>query len=516
LHILASQDRGVHRIATRTHKIQLITYVDRFAGGGIADLEAQLVGPLRGVFGGVHLLPFYDPIDGSDAGFDPIDHTRVDPRLGAWSDVAALARHTAVMADVIVNHMSDRSPQCLDFFRSGSASAHAGLFLTRERVFPAGAAAADLAKIYRPRPGLPFRDVTLATGEHVTLWTTFTPEQIDIDVTHAEGRAYLERILTTLAENGVAMVRLDAVGYAIKKPGTSCFMLPETFEFIDRFAARARELRIEVLVEVHSYYRRQIEIATRVDWVYDFALPPLVLHAFSFATSRPLKEWIRMRPANAITVLDTHDGIGIIDIAADPADREARPGLVPPEELDRLVESIHERSAGASRRATGAAASNLDLYQVNCTFFDAMGRDERRYLLARAIQFFLPGIPQVYYVGLLAGVNDMDLLARSGVGRDINRHRFTRAELAAALGRPVVLDLLALIRLRNVHPAFAGSFELLESDDSTLALRWYNGAESAQLRVDLGSARYEVSYTSSGALKHFTFQSASPQANYAI
>ncbi len=516
MHILTLPHRGVHRIDTRTNKVQLITYVDRFGGGGIAELGAALEGPLRGAFGGVHLLPFYDPIDGSDAGFDPIDHTRVDPRLGAWSDVAALSRQVSVMADVIVNHMSDRSPQYLDFFRLGSGSAYAGLFLTRERVFPDGVDPADLRKIYRPRPGLPFREVALANGERVTLWTTFTPEQIDIDVAHPEGRAYLERILTALAGNGVGMVRLDAVGYAIKKKGTSCFMLPETFEFIDRFAAHARELGIEVLVEVHSHYLRQIEIATRVDWVYDFALPPLVLHAFSFATARRLKDWIRMRPANAITVLDTHDGIGIVDVAADPADREARPGLVPPGEIDRLVHSIHDRSGGESRLATGAAASNLDLYQVNCTFFDAMGGDERRYLLARAIQFFLPGIPQVYYVGLLAGRNDMELLSRSGVGRDINRHHYTPCEIGAALAQPVVKDLLALIRLRGAHPAFAGSFEMLDSDDTTLALRWRKEAEWALLRVHLGSARYKVSYTSSGAVEHFTFQSAPPQPNYPV
>jgi sucrose phosphorylase len=168
------------------------------------------------------------------------------------------------------------------------------------------------------------------------------------------------------------------------------------------------------------------------------------------------------------------------------------------------------------RPATGAAASNLDLYQVNCTFFDAMGGDERRYLLARAIQFFLPGIPQVYYVGLLAGRNDMQLLSRSGVGRDINRHHYTPGEIGDALARPVVNDLLALIRLRNLHPAFTGSFELLESDDSTLSLRWRKEADCAELHVHLGSARYEVSYTSSGVLKPFTFQSAPPQANYAV
>jgi sucrose phosphorylase len=171
-------------------------------------------------------------------------------------------------------------------------------------------------------------------------------------------------------------------------------MLPETFEFIGALAARARRHGLEVLVEVHSHYEQQIDIARRVDWVYDFALPPLVLHAFSRGTTSALKRWIALRPRNALTVLDTHDGIGVIDIAAEHGGA-GRPGLVADDELDRLVEDIHVSSRGESARATGAAASNLDLYQVNCTFYDARGRDDRKYLLARAIQFFLPGVPQV-------------------------------------------------------------------------------------------------------------------------
>jgi sucrose phosphorylase len=235
-------------------------------------------------------------------------------------------------------------------------------------------------------------------------------------------------------------------------------------------AAGAGALGIEVLVEVHAYFRRQIEIASHVDWVYDFALPPLVLHAFAFGTAEYLKNWIRIRPNNAVTVLDTHDGIGIVDIGADPADRAGHPGLVPPEQIDALVEHIHDASGGQSRLATGVAASNLDLYQVNCTFFDAMARDERRYLLARAIQFFLRGIPQVYYVGLLAGHNDLRLLEKTGVGRDINRHYYGRTELEAQLTRPVVNDLISLIRLRNDHPAFSGAFSLQESHAATIAM----------------------------------------------
>ena len=502
------------------NKTQLIAYVDRFGGGGIADLHALLNAAFEDVFGAVHLLPFYDPIDGADAGFDPSDHTRVDPRLGGWGDVQALARDFGVMADVIVNHISDRSPQFSDYAQLGSRSEFAGLFLTRETVFPDGATAADLAAIYRPRPGSPFIDATVGGGaagaaatpggERVTLWATFTPHQLDIDVRHPAGKAYLGKVLTTLARNGVSMIRLDAVGYAIKKPGTSCFMLPETFEFIREVAAEGRALGVEVLVEVHSYYGRQIEIAALVDWVYDFALPPLVLHAFAFGTAQYLKNWIRIRPNNAVTVLDTHDGIGIVDIGADPADRAGHPGLVPPQEIDQLVERIHTASRGQSRQATGAAASNLDLYQVNCTFFDAMGRDERRYLLARAIQFFLPGIPQVYYVGLLAGGNDMELLARTGVGRDINRHHYGRPEIEAELRRPVVRDLMALCRLRNDHPAFSGQFSLLDGVATELRLRWTAGAHWAELAVHLDGAQYEITHSGHGGRLVFESAPAAP------
>jgi sucrose phosphorylase len=481
------------------NQVELITYVDRLSGGGFAALTELLRGPLRGLFGGVHVLPFFEPIDGADAGFDPIDHTRVDPRLGHWRDVAALAAgaNVSVMADLIANHISRDSPQFHDYHVNGSASRYAGLFLTREGVFPHGARAEDLRAIYRPRPGLPFSDVTLGTGERRALWTTFTPSQIDIDVTHPRGREYLDDILRTFAANGVHRVRLDAVGYAIKKAGTSCFMIPETYGFIADLARRVHELGMEVLVEIHAHYRRQIEIAARVDWVYDFALPPLVLHAFALRTARALKAWLRVRPSNALTVLDTHDGIGIVDIGAD-RDDPTLAGLVPAHELERLVETIHANSGGTSRLATGAAASNLDLYQVNCTFYDALARNDRDYLLARALQFFVPGIPQVYYVGLLAGENDLELLARTGVGRDINRHYYGRDEVLAQLRRPVVANLCALIRLRNTHPAFGGAFSLEESADEELVLRWRNGAELAELRIDFASGDHRLAISDRG------------------
>jgi sucrose phosphorylase len=479
------------------NQVQLITYVDRLAGT-LRGLHELLRGPFAGLFGTVHLLPFFYPIDGADAGFDPIDHTMVDPRLGDWKDVCALADHVDVMADVIVNHISSRSEPFQDFLSLGEESPNTGMFLTFDRVFPHGASERDLLAIYRPRPGLPFSPVTLADGTRRILWTTFTAEQIDIDVGHPAGLAYLDSILQTLSANGVRIIRLDAVGYAIKKAGHSCFMMPETFDFIRAFSTRAKRLGLEVLVEIHAYFRRQIEIAEHVDWVYDFAMPPLVLHALFFKKANHLRQWLRVRPVNCLTVLDTHDGIGIIDVGADPAAPAARPGLLPADELAHIVDRIHINSQGHSRRATGAAASNLDLYQVNCTFFDALGRSEPLYLIARAIQLFVPGIPQIYYVGLLAGHNDMDLLARTGVGRDINRHYYTLEEIDHALARPVVARLMELIRLRNTHPAFGGEFRLCDTPDEILQLEWIAGAQFARLRADLVNQSCRIEFSRGG------------------
>jgi len=478
--------------------VQLIAYADRF-GGSLAALREILGGPLAGLFGGVHILPFFTLFDGVDAGFDPVDHTEVDTRLGSWDDLRALAREYVLMVDLIVNHVSPDCAEFRDVLAHGDASPHAGMFLTMSDVYPCGADEAELVGIYRPRPGLPFTAITLGQRRRL-VWTTFTSQQVDLNLTNPAGRAYLDRVLTTLAEGGVSMVRLDAVGYAIKTAGTSSFMTAYTLAFIDELTARARELGVQVLVEIHAHFERQIAIGVAVDRVYDFALPPLLLHSLYTGDAAPLRRWLGVRPANAVTVLDTHDGIGVIDVGPDQMG-EGRPGLLTPAQVHALVEGIHEHSGGQSLQATGWAATNVDVYQVNCTYYDALGRDDASYLLARAVQFFTPGIPQVYYVGLLAGGNDMDLLARSGVGRDINRHHYTRSEIDRDLTRPVVVALVGLIRHRNTHPAFAGTCAVGGQDDR-IRLTWTDGAHTTSLDVSFGSGRATLTWTGPGGQLH--------------
>lgn len=482
-------------------KIQLITYVDRLGAGNIGELRLLFQNELKGLFGGVHILPFFFPINGEDAGFDPIDHLTVDPSLGDWDDIRQLSQHIEIMSDMIVNHVSSKSKPFKDYLQKGEDSEYASLFLNFEKVFPKGATQEELLKIYRPRPGFPFTTFKFDDGTEKLIWTTFTSNQIDIDVKSSQGEKYLNDILGTFQQAGIKMIRLDAAGYAVKLKGSSCFMIDETFDFISSLTSKARKLGIEVLVEIHSYYKTQIEIAKKVDYVYDFALPVLVLDTLFNRNADNLKNWLEISPRNAFTVLDTHDGIGIVDVASE----KDNPGLIDDKTLNIIVEQIHQNSNKQSLKATGAAASNLDLYQVNCTYYDALGRNDNAYLIARAIQFFVPGIPQVYYVGLLAGENDMELLSKTNIGRDINRHYYTKEELTAHLQKPVVQKLRQIMMLRNNHQAFNGEFTLMKTTSDNLTIKWNKDKEWVLLSIDLKKMKMDIEFSLFRGESNITF-----------
>ena len=204
-----------------------------------------------------------------------------------------------------------------------------------------------------------------------------------------------------------------------------------------------------------------------------------------------------------MTVLDTHDGIGVIDVGADA---NGNPGLLSPAEIDNLVETIHQRSRGQSKQATGAAANNLDLYQVNCTFLDALGGRETEYLIARALQFFAPGIPQVYYVGLLGGTNDMELLARTGCRarhQPALLHRLRKSKPHS--GVPLVQKQIELIRLRNTHPAFAGEFQVDVPAENQIEIKWRLQEHWIKLHADLSVPSASITGT---GIHHITIPDA--------
>lgn len=474
------------------NQVQLITYVDRFGKGNFSEFHSFLKEKLQHYFdGGIHLLPFFSPIDGADAGYDPINHKIVDHRLGGWSDIKALSRDYDLVIDLIVNHISDQSTEFLDVNENGKDSQYFDLFLTKDKVFLNGATAQEISKIYRPRPNSPFTLRKLQNGESYEFWTTFSENQIDINVESEGGKQYLESIVKTFAEAGIKMIRLDAIGYCIKRAGTSCFMLDENMDFIEELTALVHSYGIEVLAEIHSHYETQLEIAKRVDYVYDFALPPLILYTIFSKNVIRLKQWLAVSPRNCLTVLDTHDGIGVVDVAS----FQGKSGMLSDNEIENLVETIHKNSQESSKKATGNAASNLDIYQVNCSFYEALGKQDHLYLIARSIQFFCPGIPQIYYGGLLAAENDMELLEKTKVGRDINRPYFDFDEIEKMLEKPIVQKLLKLIKFRNTHTSFDGKFYMMKGEEGHLNMRWKNDKHWAELDIDLETKEMSITFS---------------------
>jgi sucrose phosphorylase len=287
------------------------------------------------------------------------------------------------------------------------------------------------------------------------------------------------------SHRGIRTVRLDAAGYATKKPGTRFFFEePEIAELFDRCKTIVKPFSVEILPEIHEHHSYQKRLSSWDMPVYDFALPMLLLHALYSGDSTPLARWLETCPRNSVTTLDTHDGIGVVDVA----------DLLSEEQIDFTVKALYEKGSNVNRRYSSSAFGNLDLYQVNCTYFSAVGEDDDSYIAARAVQFFAPGIPQVYYVGLLAGANDIDLVERTRQGRDINRRGYSIEEAEAELQRPVVKRLLRLMEFRNSHPAFESNEVRIvdEMDCQILRISRTTNDYVAELNVDFSSRKAEI------------------------
>jgi sucrose phosphorylase len=478
--VTASQPvRPVPSIAPRP---QLLTYPDSL-GGDLAALCRLLEGPLAGAFRGVHVLPPF-PSSG-DRGFAPLTYTEIDPRFGSWNDLEAISTGHDVLVDLMINHISRRSAEFRDFERRGRASPSADLFITLDKVWPGGVPrAGDVARIFLRKPNAPFSTVTIEeTGARETVWTTFGTaewsEQIDLDVTSAATRRLIRSWLEFFAAHGVSIVRLDAVGYVIKEPGTSCFMVePGIWEFLAWISDVAASVGLAVLPEVHDRYPTHERLAAHGFWTYDFVLPGLVLDAFRTGRAGLLADHLARSPDRQVTTLDSHDGIPV---------RPDLDGILEPDAMRELAAGIRDAGGNINRILSTTHAGDVDVHQLNCTYFSALGGDDERYLAARAIQLFAKGVPQIYYVGLLAGENDLEAVKRTGEGRAVNRHDYSPNEIDRALARPVVRRLLELIRLRNIHPAFDGSLDVTTDGASGLSMTWRAGERTCRLTVDVAT-----------------------------
>jgi sucrose phosphorylase len=466
---------------------QLLTYPDSL-GGTIGAIRELLLGPLAGLFHGVHILPPFPST--ADRGFAPVTYDTIDPRFGTWNDIAALATTHDVLLDVMVNHISRQSPEFRDFQRRGRRSPYADLFVTVDKIWPDGdPPAGDLAKIHLRKPDSPFSTIRISeTGATELVWTSFGTtewsEQVDLDINSEGARRLITTWLHTLAGHGVRIVRLDAVGYVTKRAGSACFMVePEIYEFLDWIEAVAFGLGVVLLPEVHDRYETHQRLADRGHWTYDFVLPALLLDALHSGRAATLAGHLDRSPTQQFTTLDCHDGIPVLP------DLE---GLLPVAALRALAERTVSGGGNITHIISTVESADLDVHQLNCTYYSALGSDDDRYLAARAIQLFAPGVPQVYYVGLLAGQNDHAAVARTGEGRAINRHDYTLAEIDRQLQRPVVQRLTELIALRNTHPAFDGSLSVELASDSALRMAWTHDEATCTLTVDLATARLDI------------------------
>jgi sucrose 6(F)-phosphate phosphorylase len=460
-----------------------MTYPDSL-GGDLEALNDLLRGPLDGLFSGVHILPPF-PSSG-DRGFAPVTYEEIDPRFGTWADIERLAERQDVLLDLMINHISRQSAEFEDFARHGRRSPSADLFITIDKVWPDGEPpASDVARIFLRKPDAPFSTITIQdSGQQERIWTSFGTddwsEQIDLDVTSQATRDLVAGWLGSFAAHGVRIVRLDAVGYVIKKAGTSCFMVePEIHGFLDWIIDVAEGFGLTVLPEVHDRYATHEALAERGYWTYDFVLPGLLLHALETGTAARLCDHLSRSPDRQFTMLDCHDGIPV---------QPDLDGILGAEEMLWLADLVQQRGGNVNRILSESHADDgVDVHQLNCTYYSALDRDDDRYVAARAIQLFARGVPQIYYVGLLAGENDHLAVSETGEGRAINRHDYSTAEVQAAVGRPVVQRVLDLIRLRNSHPAFKGSLEVVSESPASLRMTWRRDDASCELSVDLAS-----------------------------
>jgi len=479
---------------TLRNQCQLITYPDSL-GNNIADLHFVLKKYLRGALGGVHVLPFYP--SSADRGFAPKTYEEVDPQFGNWSDMDRLGEDYDVLVDFMVNHISAQSIYFLDFLKRKDESPYADMFLRYRNLSTSGELSADdLKKIYTRKPRPPYLEVTFADGTKEKVWCTFDYEQIDLDVLSKGGRDFIRSQMIKLARHHIKMIRCDAFGYTVKKLGTNCFYVePETSQLLRDLDAFVSPFGCELLPEIHEHHSIQLKLSAQGFWVYDFALPVLVLQALYDGSGKNLRHWLKICPRKQLTTLDTHDGLPVVDVV----------DLMTTEEIERTRDNLYSRGANVQKRYSTSEYQNLDIYQINCTYYSALGDNDDAYITARAIQFFAPGIPQVYYVGLLAGRNDIERVERTKVGREINRHNYSIEEIADEVCRPVVRRLIELMRFRNEHSAFGGDMAVLNlEDDSILCIRWTatNGA-FAELTANLKTYRCEICHSEGQAEAYF-------------
>jgi sucrose phosphorylase len=474
----------------------LITY-----GNSIQDkahkpldlLHDFLARNLKGVVNGVHILPFF-PFT-SDDGFAVTDYRSVNPQLGDWEDITRIATDFHLMSDLVLNHVSSQGEWFNNYLQGKSP---------HDRFFFEASPQDDLSLVVRPRTTPLLRQVDTSDGQrHV--WCTFSHDQVDLDFRNPEVLIEMLRIIRLHIDKGVRILRLDAVAFLWKQVGTNCIHLPQTHAIVQlmRLLCDYTAETVVLLTETNvpraenlSYFGNRNEAHA----VYNFPLPPLILHAMQSGTSRYLHRWqAAMPPAQLgcayLNFTASHDGIGMR-----PAE-----GVLPPEEKHRMIETVRELGGLVSMRALPDGGE--EPYELNCGFFEATratfkGEDQfhlARFICSQTIVMSLEGIPAFYIHSLLATPNDHQSVKRRGMNRAINRHHWHYPDLLARLADPgsvqarVLSEMSRRLKLRTHQPAFhpnATQFTLT-LDDRVFGL-WRQSLDRTQSIFALHNVSDEV------------------------
>ncbi|MCS6883183.1 MAG: alpha-amylase family glycosyl hydrolase [Oscillochloridaceae bacterium] len=494
----------------------LITYGDQVREPDRPPLQTLgeiLDTTFGGIVSGVHILPFFPYT--SDDGFSVVDYRAVDPALGTWADIERLSRRYRLMFDAVVNHISASSAWFREFL-AGAPGAEARFHV----VDPA----TDLRGVTRPRTTPLLTSFETAAGvRHV--WTTFSADQIDLNFANPEVLLEMTDVLLAYVEHGASLIRLDAIGYLWKEPGTTCIHLPNTHRIVQLWRAVLDVVAPDVLLITETNVPHADNISyfgdgsNEAQLVYQFPLAPLVLHAFATGDATRLSGWAReLAPPSPTTAffnfLASHDGIGVV-----PAT-----GILSQAEVQDLCAQV-ERHGGRVSYKTNPDGSQSP-YELNCTWFDALSGPAGgeapelaigRFLASQAIMLALQGVPGVYVHSLLGSPNYQQGLQATGRFRSLNREKWTRADLEARLADPrrregTVLQRMArLIRARrnerafhpnspqqvlDVHPSvFALERRTPEGDATVLCLHNVSGAPQRAPAPAVGGARDLISGT---------------------
>lgn len=325
--------------------------------------------------------------------------------------------------------------------------------------------------------------------------------QMDLNARSEDVWDFYDETLKKLRDYGAKMIRLDAFAYLHKEPGESNFFnKPGTWDYLSRLREIAEKYNLILLPEIHSEYGYGLheEVANEGFPIYDFFFPGLIINALDRGTNRHLLAWINElidKRIKTVNMLGCHDGIPVLDLKGMQIYGVSKSGLLTDEEIDAVIQRVMERG-GRVKNLYGPDGRKISYYQVNATFFSALGEDERKLRLARAIQMFMPGIPQVWYLDLFAGKNDYVAADEGGAAghKEINRTTLTNGDVVQGLKRIVVRDQLQIMRLRNTSKAFDGKLKVKTTDEHLLHLTWKNDDWTAVLRADLRDASFSITH----------------------